>query len=740
MNTDKQSSYVLILQQTSVIKKTGISFRKIYPAFLILMILIIASFFIRHFSHDSIDSNLKNEFNKTTGSITNRMNTHISKQYEVLNSMSGLYDVLIEVSKDYFELYATVPVKNYPSIMSVGYAEEVVKESIFDFVLKIRNLGHYYYDFSPIEDKKIYYPFVHIFPQKENINKHQSDLSIDKVALDAIIKARDKNAAVSTEIYKIRKPDTMGFFVLIPIYKFEYPKETLDERRENFVGVLTLEMDLNKFVKEALSGDSKNEMSSAPADTSIIFEIISKDENGNKFVAYKSDNHNLLGSYEPYLSKSESFVVADQSFEVRFYTIPDYGGKFQQILPNLAFAISLILSFAMFGFVYTQMTNKARAQAIAEKMTRSQRRIVDTSNDIIAVLDNNLNWKSMNPASLAILGIMPDNMTGKSFGANLVEKDFEDKLKSLFMSSKEDNVERYDIKMQKADGNLVWINWSFTFSPSDSLIYCIGRDVTLEKLAEQEAKIRSKQIEATEIKSREANYSKTFFMKELSHQLRNSLTGILGYLELLREKVYENEEELEMYVGMAATSSEELFIYVTDIDEAARLDQIQDTALSLENIKLKKAFDLALEYYNENNEIKLNDKVIKVSEEISNSVVSGDKNSIKDVIATSLQILGAGADSVTFDINIENNPHEGAVELQILSSGNKTVCDLIEIYRKNSQNIFESLRFDTDDVLLNILKVESTMRLLRGNFKIDTFGEKDGNLISIMFKAPKKTV
>ncbi len=737
MNNNNQDSYELILKQTTKKKGNVLAFKKTYPAYIILIIFIIASFFVRHFIASNIESNLKNEFDKSVSSVTNRLTAHYSKQIEVIVTMSGLYDLLVEVVKDYFELYATIPTTNYPSILSVAYAPQVYHSDIGQFIINARNLGYYDYKLKVESQRPIYFPLVNIVPEFTNLHRSGIDLAVDPIALEAINKAKINNMMTATEVYNVREPDTLGYYIFYPIYKRDSKRDTEVERKENFQAVLSLEIDFNKFIAEALSGKDDIQNTAMPSDTSFIFEIFDTHNNGQEYSIFKSKNYEVLKTYTPKITQNAIIKIADKELKLVFYTIPDYGGKYQQLLPNLSLIVSLILSFAFFGFVLTQMTNKAKALDLADKMTRSQRRIVDTSNDIIAILDKDLVWKSMNPASLAVLGYLPEDIQGKEFGFNLLDNQIINRLKNSYNESKEDHIEKFDIEMVKADGTHIWVDWSFTYSNEDALIYCIGRDVTLEKQAEADAKLRSKQIEATEIISREANYSKSYFMKEMSHQLRNSLTGILGYLQLLQTKVYDNEEELDMYVDLAATSSEELFTYVTDIDEAAKLNEVDSSNLIIHNIQLGKIINNSIDNFKKLETTKLIETEFNFENDNIVSNILGTKEEVGLLIDDSISLLSEGVDKISYDINVEVNPYEGAVELQILSSGNKTVFELINTYKSNNDNIIDILKFDKNDVILKLHKINSTMRLLRGSFKVESFGEKDGNLISIIFKSNK---
>ncbi|MDT3740926.1 MAG: CHASE domain-containing protein [Candidatus Kapabacteria bacterium] len=740
MKNQIKKSYDLILNQISHKKKGVFSIRKTYPAYIILVVLLITSFFVRMLTENSVKTNLINDFNNSSTSVMNKMSAHYYKQIEVLNAMNGLYDVLIEVVSDYFELYAAIPTKTYKSILSVSYIPKVPDNDLDDFILKAMGLGYFDFKLKTEGKNDFYYPFLNIVPLEKNTHRLGLDLGRDEIAMKAIKRARDKNVMTASEAYNIRKPDTFGLYIFYPIYNSQSDRSNLEQRKKNFQAVLSLEIDIRQFVKEALTVEAIDRDKLELSDSTIIFEIIGLNDKKEEYNVYKTDNYKLLSEFKPMLTNESNLRLADNDFIVRFYSIPGYGGKFQELLPTIVLIISIILSIAFFGFVITQITNKARAQEIAVEITKTQRRIVDSSNDIIAILDNSMIWKTMNPASIAIFGVEADEMPGRSFSDFLEEPKIIETIIQSRNESADDHTERMDLRMKKANGESVWVNWSFTFSKHDDVTYCIGRDVSYEKAVEENVRIRSKQIETAEIFSHEANFTKSYFMKEMSHQLRNSLTGIIGYTALLQQKLYDNQEEFDDYVELAAESSEELFTYIIDIDEAARLNEADTSGFVISNVNVGNTLAECIEDLKSDDTVKFRNMEINISNNNPIATIPVYENYLIQVLKDSLMILSAGAESMSYEINIEDNPYDGVVEIQILSSGNKVVFDLFEIYKNNSLNIIEVLEKDVEDVLIKITRVASNMRMLRGGFKVDSFGPEDGNLISIMFKGTKKNI
>ena len=70
---------------------------------------------------------------------------------------------------------------------------------------------------------------------------------------------------------------------------------------------------------------------------------------------------------------------------------------------------------------------------------------------------------------------------------------------------------------------------------------------------------------------RRAEKTKSELITNVSHDLRTPLTSIKGYLGLIKEKKYVEEEQLEQYVNIAYSKSEKLELLINDLFEYTKL-------------------------------------------------------------------------------------------------------------------------------------------------------------------------
>ncbi|MBI5323772.1 MAG: CHASE domain-containing protein [Ignavibacteriae bacterium] len=716
-----ESSYESILQQAASQRKIVFDLKKTYPAFIVLILFLTLSVFIWIFVGDKVQSDKTAAFEKANNSVMSRVELKVQNSYQVLQSMRGLYDNLVQVVRDYFVLYGSVPVKTYSSIISLMYVPKIDSSLLAEHIHFTQSQGLYDYKVYPTGNREFYMPAAFIVPSDKNMHISGYDLATNQITFEAINKAQKQNKMVSTPVFEFVRKDTNEILLISPIVHKRGSLGAFGYNTDFFEGVVILELNSKEFFSDALREE-------VPSDTSIIFEMLDKDFKGNESTIFTSKNFGLMNSgYKPELLSEKTLKIADREIKVRFSTIPNFGGQFQQILPLLSFIISLVLSFVLFGFVLVTTTRKAIAIDLAERMTRSQRRILDTSNDIIAVMDMNGLWKSMNPASAVVFGYMPEEMIGQNIKALCLDGfEFQELIDSI-PSSNEDFTTRLDLLMSTKESGNKWLNFSFTVSKKDALIYSIGRDVTLEKLAEEEAKVRTKQIQVVEQYTRETNETRNYFIIKLSHKLRNSITSIIGYIQLLAQKAYDNQEEHDSYLQLANESSEDLFSFTSDLIEVVKGDQ---SGKDISRVSLFFVLNSAIENYKQytNHDIEFN---FELSDEIKSATAVANVNLLSDTFFNIFRILSINSSKVNFQISSVENPYEGVTDIQLICDSNQLLNEMITLFKEFKDSIFEALKNDKNDIMFNLAVAASNIRILNGTMTIDTLEPDNMNIVQI---------
>lgn len=84
--------------------------------------------------------------------------------------------------------------------------------------------------------------------------------------------------------------------------------------------------------------------------------------------------------------------------------------------------------------------------------------------------------------------------------------------------------------------------------------------------------MRNRELNVARTSAEEASRLKSDFLSSTSHELRTPLASTLNYLELLKEGLYDNDEELHEYINVAYHSAENLVDIINDILDIAKIE------------------------------------------------------------------------------------------------------------------------------------------------------------------------
>ncbi len=716
-------------------RKSVYSLSRTYPAYLILILLLISSYFIYDTTKNNVATENKNQFEKSTKSVEIRLQNLLQSDLEILQSMRGLYDMLPTVVRDYFEIYATVPVKSHVSIKSIAYIPYINITQKPEYLYNTYSIGYYYYKIHPDGEREFYFPVQMVVPFDNYNNKLLGfDLATNSITKTAIEKARDENLIVSTPVFNfdLRNND-QTFFVLSPIYSKNSDISNSQDRVKNFVACLALEINSLNFFKEALAGAKSTKTANFPTDSNIIYKFYDLQGANKKVKIYESPNSHLLTQgYKPLLNSVVPFKIADREIALEFYTSPSFQNSMQSSLAYIALAISLLLSFALFGFILAIITSRGRALDLAERMTRSQRRILETTRDIIASMDFNGNWKSMNNASYYVFGYQKDEMLKMNFFDLVIDEKDKENLKSLIANpSSNEVISKLDIQMKKSDGNPIVMNWNLVISFIDKLIYAIGSDVTLEKKEEEESRLRSQQMRLASFFIQESAQAKSLYTIKTNHQLRNSLTSVLGYLQLLDQKLYDNQDEMYSYIKLAEQSSEEIYTYLSDIMDSTMSNEnhsvltLEDSSINLGNLlkEIESAFAQQSSNYGK--------IILNIPTEADSIIITSNLNYLKESLTDILASFSQNMNENEILLQFERDTIENSIQIQIISKPNQLTSEMINLYKENQDNLIDAIRYDKDDVLFRLAASASKIHTLNGQIVYDTLGINEDNIAII---------
>ena len=136
----------------------------------------------------------------------------------------------------------------------------------------------------------------------------------------------------------------------------------------------------------------------------------------------------------------------------------------------------------------------------------------------------------------------------------------------------------------RRNGERVWVAWTnrAIYDHEDRLseILCIGIDRTEQKRTAEE-------LREAKIAAEAANQAKSAFLANMSHELRTPLNSILGYTELILDKIYgEIPEKIQDVLARLEKNGRHLLSLINDVLDLSKIEAKQ-LPLSINDYSMK---------------------------------------------------------------------------------------------------------------------------------------------------------
>jgi PAS domain S-box-containing protein len=172
------------------------------------------------------------------------------------------------------------------------------------------------------------------------------------------------------------------------------------------------------------------------------------------------------------------------------------------------------------------------------------------SPDLLGALNLNGYFETSNPAWRTILGWSEAEVASMSIFELLHPDDLEHTRAGFELTLVGQPALRFINRYRCKDGGYRWISWIGI--QEDGFVYCTGRDITAEKMAEME--LAEAQDALRQSQKMEAIGQLT---GGIAHDFNNLLTGILGSLDLIRRRMATatRPEDIPRFMDAATTSA-----------------------------------------------------------------------------------------------------------------------------------------------------------------------------------------
>ena len=361
-------------------------------AYIVLALGVVLSAVVANLVATQVERAGRVHFDSAVSNAHNAIEARIRAYSEVLVGVRGLMMHADSPTRAEFNAYvdSLELARRYPGIQVIHFAQRVsgAEKAAFEAAARkdtsVHPRGYPDFKVKPAGERSEYAVVTYVEPMAGNQAALGLDLAGDAVRLAALSRTRDSgrltaSGAIALALEPHKYP---GFAMRLPVYRKGMPLESVAERREAFIGVVSASFVVIDLMKGVLSdaflqkihvgiqdsgftGDAPG--SPSPAADKQMFD-------SDRLLAAASARQASADIKAAELTGVTSLEVGGRRWELRFSARQDFFDAAGRWLPWLALLGGITITLLLFGLTRLLATSGDRALKLADRITEHLRK------------------------------------------------------------------------------------------------------------------------------------------------------------------------------------------------------------------------------------------------------------------------------------------------------------------------------------------------------------------------------
>lgn len=350
-------------------KSTTTSKNPIWISLAILLVGLLATFWVSNYVRQDQESLSQKEFVLVCNEVKSKIITRINLQAQFLNSGSSLFESSKSVTRNEWKQFNKFSGDNvkFIGVQGFGFSTIIKKEQLKEHISTVRKEGFPQYKVFPEGARESYTSIIYLEPfDDRNARAFGFDMFSEPTWRQAMEFARDHNRPTLSGKVILRletdKDLQAGTVMFVPVYK-NAPINTIANRREAIMGWVFGAFRMDDLMKSILGSSYLNDK------TNIRLQIYDNDTIAPKALLFDSQKNNLKEDDETKTKTRILTVLFNGKKWILVFSKPSENAFFFST-KTLTIAIGgMIISLLLAALSYSLLITKNRARIIAGRLS-----------------------------------------------------------------------------------------------------------------------------------------------------------------------------------------------------------------------------------------------------------------------------------------------------------------------------------------------------------------------------------
>lgn len=321
-----------------------------------------------YLTNSFVDEKAQQRFETRVKEITSAIHSRMIGYEQVLWGGVGFFSASGNVDRKKFHSYVnSLNIENnWPGIQGIGFSVPVTPADKSTHIESIRAEGFPEYTIKPPGERDEYSAIIYLEPfDWRNKRAFGYDMWSNDMRRQAMARARDTGQAstsgIITLVQETKEDVQKGFLTYLPLYQEGVPLDSVEQRRQAFIGWVYSPFRMGNLMKGIL-GSSETDMKYQIFDgTTLNTETLLFDSSATF--------HNMQTLQDSATTRTSTINIQGRSWTLKFTLGKNQLNFSEANFPIFVVIFGLIVSILLFYIIASISTLQRRAEKLAENMT-----------------------------------------------------------------------------------------------------------------------------------------------------------------------------------------------------------------------------------------------------------------------------------------------------------------------------------------------------------------------------------